>query len=207
MMPYQTTDIPGDSDSQGKWEALQIPATSIMGKRCLDLGCDEGYFCRMLRQSGARYCLGIDHSEASLDAARRRAGDGERDMQQYYWADIAAYLALGPPPDEFDLVVLASTYHYLRGLSDPLPVISDPVLDSIVDYLTPGGLLVWEGGVADTDDPGWLAVRRLRDTVIHPTRFTFEQLLAVSFDRWRCVGRSVQQTGDPISRWVYHAWT
>ena len=44
---------------------------SLQGKRVLDLGCGDGWFCRWASARGAAVCRGVDASAAQLDRARQ----------------------------------------------------------------------------------------------------------------------------------------
>jgi SAM-dependent methyltransferase len=56
----------------------------VRGLRALDCGCDEGRFCRILRNRGAAYVLGLDLCEPMIAAAEELRGETD----EYRVADV-----------------------------------------------------------------------------------------------------------------------
>ncbi|SHF51065.1 Methyltransferase domain-containing protein [Microbulbifer donghaiensis] len=94
----------------------------------LDVGCGEGWLSRALAASGAEV-LGIDGVPELIEAARRRAGPGERYRQLSYDA-----LAAGELRQQFDL--LACNFSLIGQVSVAKLFAAAPAL------LRPGGHLV-----------------------------------------------------------------
>ena len=81
----------------------------VGGKKVLDLACGEGFYTRLLRQSGALEVTGVDVSAAMIELAEaqeRRHPLGCR----YVRADAAAF----NPGEPVDLVVAAYLFNYAR---------------------------------------------------------------------------------------------
>jgi SAM-dependent methyltransferase len=71
----------------------------VSGLRVLDSGCGEGRFSRMLSERGAAFVLGLDTSEAMIDAARQAGGR----QIEYQRADVQHMPQLAS--ESFDLAV------------------------------------------------------------------------------------------------------
>ena len=71
MAQYQTfPGAPGDSLTLDKLKRLSLP--ELQGKRFLDVGCNEGFFCGFAAFAGAAHSVGIDRSRGFIDRARQR---------------------------------------------------------------------------------------------------------------------------------------
>jgi SAM-dependent methyltransferase len=79
-------------------------------QRCLDLGCGEGYCSRLLKRSGAGEVLGIDISQAMIDAAR--AEEDREPLGVQYQRGEATDLH-GLASQQFDLVLAVFLFNYL----------------------------------------------------------------------------------------------
>lgn len=188
-MPYQNfDDRPGGSRSQEKLAHIMFPR-DLSGKRVLDLGCNEGFFCIEAKRRGASYVLGVDANPKPIALARARAASEGLDI------DFAVCDFTEASNGPFDLVLLLSALHYAE---DP-----KAVFERVHQLLAPGGLLILECGVSDF--PG----RQLR-RVIRSIDERYFPSLELLRDHWLqdfCVrrqGRSVDQSGDPMPRFVFH---
>ena len=69
---YQTFNQGDPGNTEGlsikKWEAMRMPP-NLTGKSVLDIGCAEGFFCRLSAISGAAPVVGIDTSLGRLLSA------------------------------------------------------------------------------------------------------------------------------------------
>ncbi len=107
MVQYQTfPEVPGDSSTFEKLKALRLP--DLVGKRFLDVGCNEGFFCGYAKFAGATEAIGLDQSNMFIERAKRRFGN-VRFLQQS-WDAL--------PDGEFDCVLLASALHYAEDQPD-----------------------------------------------------------------------------------------
>src|ERR1019366_9846031 len=105
MSTYQSHgDASGSiSDTKRKLARLQLPQ-NLAGKRVLDIGCNEGYFCGLAAERGAIEAAGIDFVAANIEVANQRyARDGVRFLLQS-WAQL--------PEGPFDLILWVSAMHY-----------------------------------------------------------------------------------------------
>lgn len=85
---YQThTDVPGVSNSKRKLERLKIPA-DLTGKRVLDIGCNEGFFCAEFARRGAREVVGVDRNKPALDFAREHYGNLPINFINQSWDEL-----------------------------------------------------------------------------------------------------------------------
>src|SRR6267143_1256863 len=114
---------------------------SVDGKRVVDLGCGEGFFCRLACAEGAAHVIGIDPSEKMLAVARERTND-ERITYVKAFAEDAEV-----EPGGIDVVVSILALHYIADF--------DSVVASVRDWLAPGGqfVMIVEHPVATASDP------------------------------------------------------
>ncbi len=182
-MQYQSfPGLKGSSESLKKLKALRLP--SLKGKRFLDLGCNEGYFCGYAWFEGAAEVFGVDRSEQAIRRARARFPECQFLIQS--WDHL--------PEGNFDVILLASALHYAAD--------QEALLQRLMDKLTDEGMLVLEIGVASSGKSEWLRVKRSIDERSFPSRAKLAELLEPH--AWKIVSRSVAQAGDPVARFVVH---
>ena len=85
--------------------------TPLAGKRCLDLGCGEGYVSRQLMERGAKSTLGIDISDKMVQSALRQQDHAPVHGLDYRVAD----LRVDPLPSEgsYDLILAVFLFNYM----------------------------------------------------------------------------------------------
>lgn len=156
----------------------------LAGYRVLDIGCNEGFFAIECKRRGAAEVIGIDKSDNAIEIAKTRAGD--IDFRRQSWAHL--------PEGPFDLILLLSTLHYERSPQD--------LLRRIADNLSTEGLLILECG-ATQEQHNTIRWTQRKGVVHHPTLnlLKTQWLKPFSFSQ---LGRSVDQPGDPVPRWVFH---
>jgi SAM-dependent methyltransferase len=118
--------------SEGDYSRVHVLDGSMLDRvrarrfrRALDVGCGEGRFCRMLRTEGVE-TVGIDPTQALLDEARRRDGQGDYRLGRAEALDF--------PDNSFDLVVSCLT---LLDIPDAIAAIAE-----MARVLQPGGSLL-----------------------------------------------------------------
>ncbi len=119
--------------ARGLHELLILPSLSellpdLSGKRVLDLGCGDGWFCRYAIDAGARTVIGVDPSVRMLTLARERTNDARISYVNAFVEDVAFTDASA------DVVVSILALHYVAEL--------DPVLAAVARWLEPGGTFV-----------------------------------------------------------------
>lgn len=188
MNTYQSHGGVGGSisDTKRKLARLQLPQ-NLAGKRVLDIGCNEGYFCGLAADRGAVEAVGIDFVDANIKAAKQRyARDGVRFLLQS-WTEL--------PEGSFDLILWVSAMHYEM---DPRSVVN-----AIASRLAPDGLFVLECGVMMSPGKEFMPIPRIADTRWYPSRdFLINRILS---------GFSVRQVAEPeiadgdfVPRAVFH---
>jgi SAM-dependent methyltransferase len=183
MAQYQTfPDAPGDSRTMEKLRALKLP--ELAGRRFLDVGCNEGFFCGFAKFLKAERAVGIDHSQLFIERARQRFPDCE--FNQQGWEKL--------PNGPFDVILLASALHYAEDQAG--------LLNRLAGLLSQNGVLVVELGIASSPDNAWVEVERGIDRRAFPTMAKLREVLADY--AWKWMGRSVSQDGDPVARHVIH---
>lgn len=183
MVQYQSfPDAAGDSLTLEKLKALRLP--ELRGKRFLDVGCNEGFFCGYASFEGASCSVGIDQSAEFIDRARRRFPQCE--FIQGSWEQL--------PDESFDVILLASALHYAKDQA--------ALVHELIGRLAPDGIFVLELGIAASPNSEWMRVRRGGDERFFPSMPLLQDLLTDY--AWKWMGPSVKQDGDPINRHVLH---
>lgn len=182
-MQYQSfPGVRGDSLSFEKLKALRLP--SLAGKRFLDVGCNEGFFCGYALHEGAREAVGLDRSRDAIARATERFPLGQFVCQS--WDNL--------PVGQFDVILLASALHYANDQA--------ALIHRLMDTLTDDGVLVLELGIAPSGKKEWVKATRSIDERLFPSRTQLQEVLAGY--AWKMVGHSCNQAGDPIPRYVVH---
>jgi len=174
--------VKGASESLAKLKSLRLPA--LKDKRFLDVGCNEGFFCGYARFDGASEVIGIDKSRIAVERARSRFPDCQFFAQS--WEQL--------PEGKFDVILLASALHY----ADDQTVL----IRRLMDLLTDDGTLVLEIGLAPSGKSEWVLVKRSIDERLFPSRGKLAEILGDY--AWKIIGYSVQQSGDPLTRYTVH---
>ena len=182
-MQYQSfPGVRGGSQSLPKLVALRLPA--LAGKRFLDVGCNEGYFCGYALREGAETVVGLDKSAAAIQKAQRRFPQGQFHRQS--WESL--------PKGPFDVVTLLSALHYADD--------QEALVHRLMALLSDDGLLVLEISIAPDGGDKWVKVKRSIDERFFPTRVKLGTVLQDY--AWKVIGHSVNQAGDPLQRYVVH---
>lgn len=192
-MSYQTFDPakPGASQSELKFSKLAINRMGgLEGKTVLDIGCNEGYFCSRALELGAIRVVGVDRSAKVIRSAIERVPDAE--FRQGTWWDL--------PDESFDVIFFLSALHYEER--------PKALFSYLKRHLNPGGVIILECGLAEARN-GLTAWKQVYRNDILPRRYaTSDYMTEHVLSEFSVVsrGRSVDQKGDPISRWVLHCY-
>ena len=186
---YQTHDLNqmGHSDSQQKLGRLGIPI-DMTGLKFLDFGCNEGFFSGIALQRGASYSIGVDVNPKSIEVARSLYPSVDFRCQDWLETDVS----------DMDVILLSSALHYS---SDPLSI-----LTKISTMMAPNALFILEAGAIDDKGTNLVAMRvgRSFGSCVFPTIPTLEKMLSTAGFESRMIGPSVNQSGDPVPRFVWH---
>jgi len=187
MRPYQS--FPGEekgiTDSLDRLNKLCLP--DLTGKRVLDIGCNEGFFCIEAKRRGAKQVIGMDKDPIVIEKARTRAPDIDFRCQSW---------DAGLPEGKFDFVLLLSSLHYA---SNP-----QKLLDSICDCLSPDGKLILECGARQFSGKQWFKHCRDDGKVYFPTLSLLEEDLLRRYAFRRICMYSMSQSHNNLFRFVYH---
>jgi SAM-dependent methyltransferase len=185
-MAYQSfDDEKGDSQSAQKLQCIKLPE-DLSGLSVLDIGCNEGYFCREAIRRGASRVVGIDMNDGLIQKARERVPQAQFETKSWWDLDET----------KFDIILFLSAIHY-EGEQKRL-------LSFLRQRLKEGGVLILEGGVdMDWGKKDWKWVRRHDAPMRFPTISLLVDDLLEGYSV-RTVGPSVPQKGDPQSRHVLH---
>jgi SAM-dependent methyltransferase len=185
-MAYQSfEDQKGDSDSFAKLAKIGLPK-DLTGKSLLDIGCNEGFFCREAVNRRAKHVVGIDTNPEIIKAAELRSPT-VKFYNCSWW---------GMPTGKYDYILFLSAIHYERE--------QKKLLDYLSNFLTPTGTLILECGVLEEYTSKQTHLLDRHDGLfVYPSWRTLleDQLSSYAV---RDMGRSVQQAGDPMPRFVFH---
>ncbi|GHA12378.1 class I SAM-dependent methyltransferase [Oceanisphaera arctica] len=182
-MQYQSfPGVKGSSTSLQKLAALRLP--SLTGKRFLDVGCNEGFFCGYALFNCASQVVGMDKSAHAISKASVRFPDAEFINQS--WDSL--------PTGPFDVITLLSALHYAEDQAE--------LIHKLMALLADNGLLVLELSLAPGKQDEWVKVKRAIDERYFPTRNKLNKILQGY--AWKVIGHSVMQAGDPQQRYVVH---
>lgn len=187
---YQT--FPGEegsSKSEEKFRCLKI--SGFAGKSVLDIGCNEGFFCFKAAAGGAARVVGLDRDPRFIAEAQARYASSDLpqeviEFRTQSWDHLS--------DEKFDIIIFLSSLHYAADQAG--------VIHSLVERLTPSGVLVLECGIVEGAHRAFVKVRRSIDEVEFPTYSKMAELLDAY--AWKSMGSSVMQVGDPIPRVVFH---
>jgi len=184
---YQThsADQPGMSDSQKRLERLLLPQ-DLTGKRVLDIGCNEGFFCSEAVKRGAASVIGIDGHRPFLDIAESKYRDPKIKFLHQRWDKL--------PEGEFDLVLWTSAMHYEINPAG--------VLQQISQILAPDGLFILECGVLEWSSKEMVLIVRHDHSLWYPTWPLLATMLSDFGVRW--VAKPEITVGDSVPRTVLH---
>ena len=190
MRIYQTHDpeTEGMSDSSLKLSRLRLPS-DMSGMHVLDIGCNEGFFCRIAKERGAERVVGIDSAQERLDQAISLYGDLGIEFRHQSWDSL--------PDSTFDYIIWTSAMHYA---SDP-----KRIANLIFNALRADGTFILECGVADVHSmiPEMRYVVRHSDIRAYPTRSYLLNHILSDF-AVRQVAAPEHTKGDPVARAVFH---
>lgn len=194
-MVYQTFPTEGGaSNSQAKLAALALPP--LTGKKFLDVGCNEGYFCGYAFFDAASKVVGLDYNQGFIAQAKKRFP--QCSFIQADWHNLDETLGT----EKFDVILCASALHY----ADDQPAF----VNKLMSRLSPQGMLALEIGILEADQAaqwpqtaaGWHNVSRSIDSRLFPTWKGVEAMLEPYV--YKHMGPSVPQIGDPVPRHVFH---
>lgn len=174
---------PGDSNSFEKLRRLRVP--KLQGKSVLDIGCNEGFFCKYAIDNGASRVVGIDQNDRVIKKAIKNAPGADFICDS--WWNI--------PDEKFDVIFFLSAIHYEKT--------QDKLLSFLLQHLTRDGILILECGVIDSDFMHYISVQRHDGVFRYPTIKYLVNILLKDYSV-SLMNKSIFQTGDPIERFVFH---
>jgi ubiquinone/menaquinone biosynthesis C-methylase UbiE len=201
-MSYQQFDNKKtSSDSYGKLQSLKLTKENVEGKRILDIGCNEGYFAFKLSEMGAKEVVGLDNNKKWIEAAQKRNNSSNIN---FIYGDLSYLKTI--EDNSFDIVLTLSAMHYM---SNPEMRNNNDIPEFIIDVariLVDKGMWIFEGGVVQDKDTNEFLLynRSIGDKVYHPTKNKIIEILNIVFSNYEYVGPSVNQSGDPVPRFVYY---
>ena len=189
---YQTfSDQAGSSKSQLKLEKLRLP--SLEGLSLLDIGCNEGFFVFEAAKLGASRVIGIDVSKDFIERGNARLALMPEELRDKISLINSNWDSL---PGRFDVILFLSAVHYVED--------QEAFIKNLIEnHLTDAGVLILETGIIfHNENNEYIEVKRSIDSRFFPTIGKIKSALEKS--AYKIIGRSVDQDGDPVERWVIH---
>lgn len=183
--PFELFGLPIDAEWRCdlKWQRLQPHLQPLAGKSVLDVGCGNGYYCLRMLGAGASRVIGLDPS-LLFNLQFHAINHYCRQTQAMVLPLAGEVLADSPHP--FDSVFSMGVLYHRR----------DPAhhLETLLGCLRPGGQLVLETLVIDTDYHGFRAGGRyanMRNVWFLPSvEELLRQLRSLGFSEPECVDLS-----------------
>jgi SAM-dependent methyltransferase len=122
------------SDFIARPVVLEECMSRVRGGNCLDLGCGEGYFTRMLARAGSKHTIGADLSSEMIERAKKQERDEPLGIEYH-----VASLTESVPVERgiYDIVSAVFVLNYLT-----LDAVR-PSLRHIREYLKPDGCFIF----------------------------------------------------------------
>ncbi len=133
--------------SDWKWERLAAYIEPLAGRRVLDVGCGNGYYCWRMLGAGADLVIGIDPTQlffAQFQAVSRLVGDVAPGLLHRIQLLPLSIEQIPPGPGTFDTVFSMGVLYHRRSPIDHLLALRD--------CLRPGGELVLETLVVEGNE-------------------------------------------------------
>lgn len=186
---YQSHELgaPAQVDSFHKLSRLQMP-NDLRGKKVLDIGCNEGFFCKQALNRGASYVVGIDANPDVIKTAKDLYGSDSVEFISKSWNEL--------PKEQFDLILWTSAMHYELN--------PESVLENISNLLTDNGLFILECGVHSQCRNEMIRTSRHDGTLWYPSMGFLEKLFEDTKLSYRHVGQPELVGADPVPRSVFH---
>lgn len=137
MNPYQKIIIDGKEIQKGHIDTLKkfdqlMTGIDLKGKSVLDVGCNLGMMCRLAKDRGAGWILGIDPRIDYIESARELHPDLNFTVKTGETAS-----------GNFDIVIASAMFHYVKD--------HDRFLNQLARVGEMVVMDVWIGGDADTE--------------------------------------------------------
>jgi len=175
------------SDTEKKIKEAGFPK-DMKGMRFFDIGANEGAFCEMAFKRGAAWATGVERNEKWVNIALK---DRDVSLCQQDWNE--------PWVDEgkthYDLIIWFAASHYEQA--------PRRIFDRIEKALSPGGMFIWEGGIADGHTKTFSRLSRPDAPDRYPTIPMLEDLLSGFSFRRHGPSTSLPNQGNRV---FYHCW-
>lgn len=108
--------------------ALPALLPDLSGKRVLDLGCGDGWLCKLALEEGAASVVGVDPSVLMLERAQQLVPDDRASFIRAFAEDVQF------KPESFGVIVSILALHYVEDFGS--------VVNKAAGWLVDGGVLV-----------------------------------------------------------------
>jgi len=185
----------GDSKSFLKIDQLMIPA-NLNGKKVLDLGCNEGFYCFECEKKGA-FVVGIEKNKIwhELAIEHKKQLSSSAIFINSDWNEISNI------PYTFDLVLFLAAFHY--ALNSQLTL-----LKNIYSKMNSGGLLILEAGLSEKNEKEFFIEEYTRpsgEICQYPNKLSITHLLKdAGFSSIDFIGDRYKMPGDKFPRFIIH---
>ena len=197
---YQSFDFLGDikkgSDSSKKFELSKLLEYDLLGKSCLDVGCNAGYFLFQLLEKKPMDLIGIDLGEGYISIAKDLNKEHFKSKICFIFGDFFSWNS----QIKFDLIFCFSTFHYFVGKQKEF-------LNRCFNILSDKGILLLEVEEYPNNDVSEInhdprPYDKDKIELDYPNHLQMKEFVVDKFvilDRWE----SVKQRGSAYDRYFY----
>jgi SAM-dependent methyltransferase len=203
LSTYQSFDFLGDklkaSNTIEKYNKSKIEDIDLNNKKCLDIGCNAGYFCFRMLKNGASSVVGIDASQQFINVAN--------DINKEYFKNTnVSFKCVNffdyETEDKFDFIICFSTFHYFFDKQELFIKKSHKLLND-------NGIILVEVEEHPSDEDKIFKCVRPADMNsgalwCYPTRSKMYSMVSPYFNILHTPYESVFQPGSLYKRSFYH---
>ncbi len=115
-MHFDLRDIPSEHACEDRWEAIKNNLDSVSGM-ALDIGCNLGFFCHRLEESGYS-CVGVEYMPTIALAARRIAYAENRKLKIVTGDILNSETLREVGASDFNVVIALNVFHHFIKTKD-----------------------------------------------------------------------------------------
>ncbi|WP_375055687.1 methyltransferase domain-containing protein [Zobellella sp. DQSA1] len=152
-------------------KSLRLP--SVNGKRFINIGCGEGFFCGYALFDGALESIGVDESEATVQQAKVNFPSGKFISGQ----------SLPEGEARYDVILYSANIHEAEDQQERIT--------SLVSSLNDDGLLVIKFNIYPSKKNEWIKKEKNGRVALFPSKKKFSEML--SSHAWKIIGYGIDQ--------------
>lgn len=161
---------------------LRLP--SLTGKRFLNIGCGEGFYCGYALFDNAARSVGLDSSKNVINRAKQRYPDAE-----FIYGTCEKL-----PKETFDVILINSIFH---SVSD-----QETLIHRLIEMLSANGTLILDLTASPKKKDKWVSLRKGNEKLFFPPRS--ELIAMLEPYAWKVLGHQVSPFGKELNSYVIH---